>query len=313
MVYFCYMSTLTSYPKTGHTFQEYIDLPGPDSPWLVEPLLPASGLGILAGPPKSKKSYLTLQLAIDLAHGRPWMGFRTNPCRVYYIQVDTPRSLWQLRCRRLQKQGVTLDPDAMQRLKMVDRVDLPAAFDIKLPSTVQWLQRQIAEHRPDIVIFDTMSKSHSGDEDSRNEMEVIMEAFRSAVAPAAILFVNHVRKAKADFDGGVVNEIRGSSAVMGGVDILMRLHRPTKKRSAHLLEYEGRATENGALELHSAKNLFFYVDPEAHWQRLLYATLMEDHPSRSAAGRALHAKAAEIGILKSEDTCRKAIERAEND
>lgn len=299
--------------KTGFTFDEYINLPEYDQPWLLEPFIPIGGTGLLAGAPKSRKSYLVLQLAIDLAHGRPWLGFASNPCRVFYIQLDTPRSLWKLRMRRLKKQGIEVAPEAMERLILADIETVPQPFDIKQPVCQEWLRARVLEHKPDLIILDTMSKAHSADEDNRTEMEQVMGQLHGSVKPAALLMVTHTRKAKSDYDGGVVNEIRGSSAVMGGVDILMRLMRPTKKRPTHLLEYEGRQTENGAIELTSLKNLLFKSDPEVHWPRLLHATLAEEHPNRSAAGRALQERAAAIGIHKSEDTCRKAIERAEND
>jgi len=304
---------------TGFTFTQYINLPEFNQPWLIEPLIPIEGQAVLGGPPKSRKSYLAMQLAIDMAHGRPWLGFKTTPSRIYYLQLDTPRSLWKLRMKRLQKRGITMSPEAEPRLIFGDRSTAPFPFDIRDEKCQAWLKARVTEYTPDLVIIDTMSKAHGADEDSRTEMEPVMAAFQLAISPAALLLVTHVRKQARDKGGNAIvgdspglNEIRGSSAITGGVDLILNM-RPATKKFGPRLEYKGRETEDGVLDLESLPNLFFQATPEAHWPRLLEATLLEDHATPSLAGRALHARAVEIGIDRSEEACRKAVERANLD
>ena len=296
----------------GFTFAEYVNLAEYEQPWLIEPLLPVEGSAILGGPPKSRKSYLSLQLALDLAHGRPWLGFKCRPARVYYLQLDTPRSLWKLRMKRLQKRGITIDPEALPRLIFGDKKTAPFPFDIRSPSHAAWLKARVEEFTPDLTIIDTLSKAHGANEDNRTEMEHVMGMFQSVCAPSALLMVTHERKPQKDVDSTGISRIRGSSAITGGVDIILNM-RPATKKSGPKLEYKGRETEDGILELESLKNLFFSAPPEAHWPRLVEATLLEDHATVSAAGRALYARAQEIGIDRSEEACRKAIERADAD
>ncbi len=296
----------------GFTFSQYISLPEYEQPWLIEPLLPIEGSAVLGGPPKSRKSYLALQLALDLAHGRPWLGFKCRPARVYYLQLDTPRSLWKLRMKRLQKRGIAIDPEAEPRLIFGDKKTAPFPFDIRSQTHQAWLKARMEEFRPDLTIIDTMSKAHGANEDNRTEMEQVMGLFQSVCSPSALLMITHERKPQKDVESSGISRIRGSSAITGGVDIILNM-RPATKKTGPQLEYKGRETEDGTLALNSLKNLFFEAPPEAHWPRLVEATLLEDHPSVSAAGRALHARALEIGIDRSEDACRKAIERAETD
>lgn len=298
--------------RQGFTFRQYIELAEYDQPWLIEPLLPVEGSAVLGGPPKSRKSYLSLQLALDLAHGRPWLGFKCRPSRVYYLQLDTPRSLWKLRLKRLLKRGVELTAEAEGRLIFGDKKNAPFPFDIRTPSHRQWLDDRIKEFKPDLTIIDTMSKAHGANEDNRTEMEHVMGLFQSTCAPSALLMVTHERKPQKDVENSGISRIRGSSAITGGVDIILNM-RPANKKLGPRLEYKGRETEDGMLELTSLKNLFFEAQPEAHWPRLVELTLLEEHQSISAAGRALFARAQEIGIDRSEEACRKAIERADAD
>lgn len=296
----------------GFTFLQYVNLTEYDQPWLIEPLLPIEGSAVLGGPPKSRKSYLSLQLALDLAHGRPWLGFKCRPSRVYYLQLDTPRSLWKLRLKRLLKRGVELTPEAEERLIFGDKKSAPFPFDIRTPSHRQWLEDRVKEFTPDLTIIDTMSKAHGANEDSRTEMEQVMGLFQLTCAPSAVLMITHERKPQKDVENSGISRIRGSSAITGGVDIILNM-KPATKKSGPRLEYKGRETEDGILDLISMKNLFFSSLPEAHWPRLIEATLLEDHETVSAAGRALFARAQEIGIDRSEDACRKAMERADAD
>lgn len=307
------MTDITTTPLPhGFTFEQYVNLAEYEQPWLIEPLLPIEGSAILGGPPKSRKSYLSLQLALDLAHGRPWLGFKCRPSRVYYLQLDTPRSLWKLRLKRLLKRGVTIEPDAQARLIFGDKKTAPFPFDIRTPSHAAWLRARIDEFKPDLTIIDTLSKAHGANEDNRTEMELVMGAFQSVCAPSALLMVTHERKPQKDVENTGISRIRGSSAITGGVDIILNM-RPATKKTGPKLEYKGRETEDGTLDLESLKNLFFSASPEAHWPRLIEATLLEEHPTVSAAGRALFTRAQEIGIDRSEEACRKAIERADAD
>lgn len=301
-------------PSTiGYTFSQYIDLPEYNQPWLIDSLLPIEGQGILGGPPKSRKSYLALQMALDMAHGRPFLGFETVACKICYIQLDTPRSLWKLRLKRLRKRGVAMTPEAEANLIFLDRKDTPFPFDIRQPACAAWLRARITEHRPDFVILDTMSKAHGANENDRNEMEPVMNAFQSAIAPSAFLLVTHTKKEQKDKGGrriesSIIDDIRGSSALTGGVDLIMGM-RPTKAGTK--LEYKGRETEDGLLTLTSLPTMFFDTPPEVHWNRLIQAILMEDYPSNRAAAKVLHSRAVAIGIDRTEDACRKALERVE--
>ena len=298
---------------TGLTLAQYLDLPELDQPWLVEPFIPVGGTAVLYGAAKSRKSFLSLQLSMDLACGRPWLGFATRPARVFYLQLDTPRSLWRLRMKRLAKQGVTLEGEAASRMILADMAMAPFPFDIRHPISFAWLRDRMSEFTPDLVIVDTLSKAHGANEDNRTEMEVVIGQFQAAVKPAALLLVTHGRKPKPDYDGGALHELRGSSAIVGAADSILRLMRATKSKPHPRIEYEGRATESGELELRNEPSLFFSVDPLAHWKRLIQVVLMEDHPSLRAAARSLQERALAIDLHKSEDACRKALERGEGE
>jgi hypothetical protein len=65
--------------------------------WFIDDLLP-EGLAILAGKSGSGKSYLALQIACDVAAGKPLFGkFPTRPLRVAYLSYEDDLRICQKR------------------------------------------------------------------------------------------------------------------------------------------------------------------------------------------------------------------------
>ena len=58
---------------------------GDDPTWLINGLLPASGFGIVFGPPKSLKSFLLADALFHVAMGRSWAGRDVMQGAVVYI------------------------------------------------------------------------------------------------------------------------------------------------------------------------------------------------------------------------------------
>src|SRR4051812_31243433 len=59
--------------------------PGSEPPWLIEGILPANGLAVVFGLPKSGKSYLVADAALHVAMGRRWAGRDVLAGGVVYI------------------------------------------------------------------------------------------------------------------------------------------------------------------------------------------------------------------------------------
>ena len=67
---------------------------------LVEGLL-TKGLGGFSAKSKLGKSWMALQLAVDLACGNNFLGFSTKKCGVLYIDLENTPSLTQDRLRQI--------------------------------------------------------------------------------------------------------------------------------------------------------------------------------------------------------------------
>jgi len=219
----------------------YLTLPRGPETWLIEPLIPASGKGLLYSPPKVGKSALAIQLAEAVATGTDWMGFPVGqPGKVLYLQLDTPGTTWALRFDALRKFGLKLPDEKILLADMTTLEKFP--FDILQPGHVHYLHSIIQPHRPVLVIIDTIRKLHSGDENSSTVMSNVMTNLVSACHPAAVLVISHDKKPSPDMDKDIMADHRGSTAVVGEMDAILRL---TKSR----LYYAGRNIEEGSIKM----------------------------------------------------------------
>lgn len=264
--------------SNAYSFAEYLALPQHDKPWLVKPFIPQGGIACIHGAPKSRKSFLAIQLARDIANGDPWLGFPTTPGRVLYVQLDTPRSLWQLRFQALARQHFGLTPDGADRLFLADTEHTPYPFHIKEPTVQAWLRQQIDLLKPDLVIFDVIRKMFKGSDNDSEIMDEVIELTKHTCQPAASLVIAHSKKASSEFDGGTLDEMRGSGAQGAAYDTVFRLFKSSKTKPPKL-SIEGRATEDQTIILTNRDDLLFGLGAESAFDAALRHVLVMEFAS----------------------------------
>jgi len=220
---------------------EYLKLKSTQT-WLIKPLLPVGGTLLLYGDPKAGKSFLALQLAQVLTGNRKdFLGFHpclTDPPQpVVYVQLDTPRSLWQERLEDLKQRDLSFD-----RLYLSDRESLDTwPFDILKFEHHSLLRDLVSTHNPSTVIIDTLKETNRCEENKSELQQVVVQALRAATHPAALVLVHHAKKPMDEHVPDLLGDIRGSSYFAGAVDTIMRL-------TSSGLYYVGRAAEGGVVK-----------------------------------------------------------------
>ncbi len=208
---------------------------GPDEvAWSVEGLIPEASLGVLAGIPKAGKSLLSLNLAISVAMGRPFLRRRCIAGRVGVIQLE--------------------DPDVLIRKRLKAMVALPPP-NLLLSTGKPWdadlrtlLGAFIIEHDLALVIIDPLVLWQPGTKENNAEaMAPLMYDLRRVVQDTgcAILIVHHSRKNP----GNHGDSIRGSSAILGAVDVALELIKEEEGRALLRTISRFGMNEDEALEL----------------------------------------------------------------
>jgi hypothetical protein len=173
--------------------------------WIVQDLIPAGSFVILAGPPKlASKSFKTLDLAIAVANGEPFLGQPSRKRKVLYVALeDGPIRLSQ----RLHQLGVAPDDSRVMPMAFFGRRGGQAAMQILADATPA---------DPYLVIIDPLINwlGQAGLKDENEALQIanFIEQYRELVLKSgSTIFVNdHMDK--------TWNGMRGSGAKNGSSD-----------------------------------------------------------------------------------------------
>lgn len=163
-----------------------------EDPYIVQGLIPAGMPTLLVGPPKSRKSWIMLYLAICVAAGLPAFGRQTRQGRVLVIaREDTPRETRRRLRLIMADLGVTAD-----QLRGWLRVDSSTSLFLDEQEDAEALAATLAEFMPSMCMIDSMSRVHSCNEDSKTEMAPVMNVWSELCSrySCSVVLLHHTIK-----------------------------------------------------------------------------------------------------------------------
>lgn len=207
----------------------------PESEPIIDGLLFANQLGILAGRPKIGKSMLALQAAIAIARGGTALGNLAVRRRggVLYCDLENTLGTTQKRLRHL-----AVERDIyLQNLRLIRR--LPKIRE----GGIEVLDEQLAAFPVQLVIIDTLAKllaAEKGRDLVRSDYAEV-DAIRrlSEKHQCGVLLVCHTRKMDADY---ALDAVQGTSGVTAAADYVLVLKHDG--RGGHKLSLVGRDVES---------------------------------------------------------------------
>lgn len=186
----------------------------PPVEWLVEGLIPEKSLAMMYGEPGCGKTFIALDMALSVAHASMWQGQTVLGGQVVYVAGEGVGGLkkriaaWHIHNKLEQDAPFIVVPTA------VDLMDETNTQDLHL--TIQ----AVSKGPVAMVIFDTLARSMTGDENSSQDigktikaMDSVREAFNCCV-----MAIHHSGKDSS-------RKARGSSAILGAVDASMKVER----------------------------------------------------------------------------------------
>ena len=248
--------------------------------WLIEGLLRRSGIMLLSAKPKVGKSELARNLARAVATGGEFLGRRCVKSKILWVGLDEPAA--HLRDR--------IEVHGLPGLGISWVTDRPAG------DKAAWLREVVSQHRPDLVIVDTIGRLF--DVDDFNDYSKVTRAtqilldLRSEFGTTFVM-LHHNNNA----DG-----VLGSVQWQAMVDTIMAITRApeSKDRFVRTTQRSGTDMEpsrltydldSGAMTITEPK---FAADQRAAEQRILqYVSLLghpatrEDLAGHSGRGRAV--------------------------
>lgn len=207
-------------------------------PWLIEQLFLESAVGILAGAPKSWKTWLALDLALSVATRTPVVGTYQVPAAgavLLFAAEDTPQAVRARLSGMAAQRGLSLE-HAPIHLVLANSLRLDRHEDqMRLEATV-------ARFAPKLLVLDPFVRLSRIDENSSQEVSAVLAYLRALqrAEQVSILVVHHTRKAStSDARAGLA--LRGSGDFWAWSDSTLYLRR---RDEAVQLQIEHRSAED---------------------------------------------------------------------
>jgi DNA-binding transcriptional ArsR family regulator len=234
----------------------------PEPPWSVRGYLAPFAITLLAGRPKVGKSTLVCALLAAVAAGEPFAGQDTTAGGVLLLTEERRDTLAE-KARIL---GLIRIPPAAtspigggNETGLVHALQRHDAGGVPWPEIVRQAMAYCAQHKLTILVVDTFDRWTGLRGDAENAAGAVNEALEplqyAAAAGLAVLLVSHQRKSTGEFGEAV----RGSTALTGGVDVVVELERPSRQ-----LQLGGQARVLRAVSRFSSTPEELYLELDEH-------------------------------------------------
>ena len=186
----------------------------PPEPIIDNGILLDGTILIIVGPAKSKKTFLTQNLALSIAMGNDFAGFKiTKPKKVLYYLAEGG---YYPNRERLRKMAENISPDNTENFLIA----FPPYMLINHKENYDEICKTIKELDAEVVIFDPLIRFHDVDENSATGMSEVLGIIRQLIEKLGIsvILVHHTGKVQSK--GG-----RGSSVIIGEYDSCITIHK----------------------------------------------------------------------------------------
>ena len=215
------------------------DMP-PLKPELIEGILRQGHKMLLVSSSKAGKTFALIELAVAIAEGRRWLGFRCKQGRVLYLNMELDEASFDDRVKKVYK---ALDLMSTN-LENIDIVHLRGQIE-KLAKLVPQINRTIKGKDYAAVILDPTYKLGIGDENAAEQVTMFCNAIdKIANTGASVIYAHHHSKgaqgAKASMD-----RASGSGVFARDADALLdmiELRIPKEYEDAVKEDYGEKAT-----------------------------------------------------------------------
>lgn len=204
-------------------------------------VLPVGGKLFLAGSPKTNKSFLMLNVMMDLVRGRNLFGATykrgtpvlpvMQPWRVLYLEMELGEQGLLERLRGTEgRPGLLSGVEAAGLPLYIQPRDTGMRLDT--PEGRDYISQIVNDTKPDVVVFDPFAKFNLSNENDAQEMGAVMRVADHLIEDykTSVVFVHHIGKQNEEHPRRGGDRLRGSSALFGDLDTLVEV---TRKSNEH--------------------------------------------------------------------------------
>jgi RecA-family ATPase len=161
------------------------------APPLIDGVLREGHKMLLAGPSKAGKSFILLQLAMAIAEGREWLGWKCAQGKVLYVNLELDKSSCFHRLRALY-QAHGWEPKSVGNIDIWNLRGKAVPMDALAPKLI----RRALKKRYKAVIIDPIYKVITGDENAADKMAHFCNQFDRVCCElgSSVIYCHHHSK-----------------------------------------------------------------------------------------------------------------------
>jgi RecA-family ATPase len=211
--------------------------------WLVEGVIQRGDNGVIAADPKGSKSVVTIDLAVAMALGKPWLDFYIpRRVRTALISREDNDSTTGRRMRRVVEGRDSTMGDLRDWLYLNSRRQTK---ELMLDNEEHYsdLLFNLKQFRPEFVILDVFNVLHDSEENDQQEMKNILRKVTqlSSEVGCSVMLVHHFRKGGEE--DSLTQRLRGSSAIAGWCEWVIGLRLLDRDLKVREMEFEYKVCE----------------------------------------------------------------------
>ena len=240
---------------------EFLSMPIPDRGFLLEPVLPVQGIGIMYAPRGIGKTFAALSVAVAVASGGKVFDWRAPmPKRTLYVDGEMPAIAMQNRLAALIN-GVAAPSHTKKNLTLITP-DLQPCFmpDLSTPSGQMMLEPYLKG--VDMVVLDNIATLCRTGKENESQSWQVMQSWLLDLRRRGItvLLIHHAGKS---------GDQRGTSAREDIMDTVISLRRPREYNVTEGARFEVHLTKARGILGDDAKSFEANLITEGaalHWQ-----------------------------------------------
>lgn len=209
-------------------FKDLMDTEFPPACWKVDQLIPFEGITIISGAPGVFKTWLTLEMALDIAQGKSFL--EQFPCQsgsILIIDEESHQRILQERLRLLGAVSKSLP------IHFLSQSEFMVSDSEKLMDVIDLCKRLSV----DTVFIDSLVRIHRSNENDAVEMAGVFRALRKLCGVGiTVILIHHERKESASNRSSGQNRMRGSSDISASIDSHIAISRTKEDKYRLVLE-----------------------------------------------------------------------------
>lgn len=247
----------------------------PKPVWLVEGLWPSYSVIMVAGPPKSLKSFFALDVMLHMAIGRDWNNHAIpHPTKVLYILGEGKNNLykrvevWKLHNKLTPNELALLEENFLTSFVMPQ-----VSFHKEVSKLLNDLNNE--GFRPELVVLDTFARAMVGREEnsSKETGEAVAQMDRLREQGLTVVFLHHTVK-NVSKKGAIY---RGSGNLEAAIDTSFDVFRNRDSEELSIKNSNQKDDEEAAPMKFGWKKIFLDLDQKESSLVLIPITELSIH------------------------------------